>query len=258
MQLRARFIAGVCGTAFLAITARAAFTVPELTGPVVDQAGMIDVTTERALETGLRALRDQGGSQINVLTVNTLEELPIEQASIQVVDKWKLGGRKNDNGVLLMIALKERRLRIEVGQGLEGSLTDADSKRIIDQAIVPLIRAGDVNSGVLVGVYQIARKTDPTFDLAPYFEGKIRKRAQEQHRSGPGRILIFILVFLAIVALSGRRRRRAGFFGGGWGGGGGFGGGGWGGGGGFGGGSGGGGWSGGCGGFSGGGASGGW
>ncbi len=237
---------------FASFEARAEFAVPQLTAPVIDEAGVIDRAAEAAVATALRALHDQGGSQITVLTVNSLEGLPIEQASIKVVDAWKLSGRNADTGVLLLIAPKERKMRIEVGRGLEGSLTDADSKRIIDESIRPLFRSGDYSSGVIVGVYQIARKTDPSIDLAPYLEGK-GKRPPLANEESPHRLwIIFILILLFLIF--GRPSRRRGFFGGG----GGWGGGGWSGGGGNWSGGGSGGWSGGGGGFAGGGASGDW
>lgn len=234
--------------------ARAEFQVPELTGPVVDQAHILDRGTEQKIEAALRYLHEQGGSQITVLTVPSLEGLPIEQASIKVTDAWKLGTAKGDNGVLLLVAPKERSVRIEVGQGLEGVLTDADSKEIVSDSIIPLFRAGDFPSGVLVGVYQIARKTDPNVDLTPYLEGAVQKAPRGGHSPLRGWVLfIFFILFILFSLLGGggggrRRFRRGGFYygGGGWGGGGGFGG------------SGGGGWSGGGGGFSGGGASGNW
>ncbi len=242
---------------FVAAVAWAEFQVPPLTGPVVDDAGILDSSTRAALERGLYGLREKGGSQINVLTVKSLEEMPIEQAGIKVFDTWKLGGTKTDNGALLLVAPNERRVRIEVGQGLEGSLTDADSKRIIEEAILPLFRSGDFNSGVLVGVYQIVRKTDPDFDLKPYLENQIRRPARGNRGGGlPGWLVILIILAFFIFrggGGGGRRFRRSGIYYGGWGGG--FGGG-FGSGGGFGGG--GGGWSGGGGSGSGGGASGGW
>lgn len=243
---------------FMPQTAWAEFKVPQLTGPVVDEAHIIDAQTSQKIEAALRHLRQQGGSQITVLTVPSLEGLPIEQASIRVTDQWKLGGEKTDNGVLLLVAPKERKVRIEVGQGLEGVLTDADSKRIIAESITPLFRAGDYSSGVLVGVYQISRKTDPGIDLQPYLEGAAQDR-MPVGQSSPlkaGIILLFLILFFIFSAFGGggggRRRgiHRGGYYygGGGWGGGGG----------GFGGRGGGGSWSGGGGGFSGGGASGDW
>ncbi len=234
--------------------ARADFTVPQLSGPVVDQAQTLDPASEQTLERGLRALREKGGSQINVLTVDSLSGLTIEQASIQVVDQWQLGGRKKDDGVLLFIAPKERSLRIEVGQGHEGVLTDADSKRIIEESIVPLFRSGDFSSGVIVGVYQIVKKTDPDFDIASYFEGRKRPasdRSRSQPISNSVRLLFFVLFLIFFFLKRGGKRlirgrgiSYGGFGGGSWGGGSGS--------------FGGGGWSGGGGGFSGGGASGRW
>src|SRR3990167_8008248 len=85
-------------------TAFAEFTVPPLTDPVVDQAGMIDSSTEQQISGVLRSLRDQADTQISVLTINSLDGLPIEEASIKVTESWKLGGEKTDNGVLLLVA----------------------------------------------------------------------------------------------------------------------------------------------------------
>ncbi len=261
-KLTSAALAGVLGLMLAAkAPAQETFTPPELTGPVVDQANVIDGRSERAIESGLRALRAQGGSQINILTVPTLGGLTIEQASIRVVDQWRLGGQKADDGALIFLAIEERKLRIEVGQGLEGKLTDADSKRIIDQSMVPLLRAGDISGAMLVGVYQVVRKTDPGFDISPYLESQA---AQDGHSPAPGfgaeggrlniGVILFFLFILFLFGRGGRRRRRGGALpflvgwgmGQSWGGGGGRGGG-------FGGG-----WGGGGGGFSGGGASGDW
>jgi uncharacterized protein len=244
----------VAGLSAFGSQARAAFVVPPLTGPVVDQAGVLDSSSVQALENGLTALHNQGGSQINVLTVDELGDVPIEQASIQVVDKWKLGGAKLDNGVLLMVSAKDHHVRIEVGRGLEGVLTDVQSHRIIDESMIPLFRSGDYNSAILVGVFQIVKLTDPNFDIKPFLEGGARvQRSRGGRRGGDSPLkLIIIIIFVAIYLISRLfgGGRGGGFYGGGFGGGG-FGGGGFGGGGG-------GGWGGGGGGFNGGGSSGSW
>ena len=230
------------------------FEVPALRSAVTDQAGILSAVTRRQLESALRQLQSVGGTQLAVLTLPDLAGLTIEQASIRVVDAWKLGGKQADNGVLLLVARDERKVRIEVGQGLEGTLTDAYSKRIIDEGITPLFRQGDMNGGVTFGVYQIARITNPNVDLRPYLEGQIRQPRQRSRRSSSPWQSLFGLLLLAAVfsmrmgflpflflgGMGGHRYRRGmGGFGGG---GGGFGGG----------------FSGGGGGFSGGGASGGW
>jgi len=231
------------------------FVVPPLTGPVVDTAHLLEPQSETFLSQRLRALREQGGSQIVVLTVDELHGLPIEQASIQVTDAWKLGSATKDNGILLLIAAKERAVRIEVGQGLEGQLTDAYSRRIIDRVIVPRFRASDIDGGVIAGVGAILQYTDPDF----VFGGEPQPDASRRGWSMPFLIWLVIFVFIWLRSLSGggpggglrSGYRRSGPTS--WGGGG-FGGGGFSGGGGFGGG----GFSGGGGGFSGGGASGRW
>lgn len=237
----------------------AAFQVPQLTGPVVDEAGILSRAAEISLENSLRHLRANGGSQLQVLTVPSLGGTPIEQASIAVTSSWKLGTSKDDRGVLFLIARDERRMRIEVGQGNEGSLTDVQSKRIIEESVTPLFRTGDFDSGVIVGVYQIARATDPEIDIAPYLEGAVRKSSSSRPRLPINGWIIFVIFAWFIISniLGGgggsKLRRRSGIYYGGLGGLGGLGGGrGWSSGGG------GGGWSGGGGGFSGGGASGSW
>jgi uncharacterized protein len=194
-----------------------AFVVPELTGPVVDEAGILKPNTKRALDGALRALKNSGGSQINILTLRSLKGLPIEQASIKVVDAWKLGGKKSDNGILFLIAAEEHRMRIEVGQGLEGLLTDVESKRIIEDAVRPLFKAGDYDSGVIVGIYRIAQKTDPTIDLKPYLEGQVERHRVSSGRSAHPlfRLLFFILIgaiFILVKIFGGGGRGGGGGF----------------------------------------------
>ena len=223
-----------------------AFDVPRLTGPVVDRAGMLSSAAEQQIADALRRLQQQpGGMQIAVLTVPDLGGETIEQASIQVAEAWQLGNEATDKGVLLMVAKAERRIRIEVGQGLEGDLPDAHAKRIIDEAMTPLFRSGNVDQGILVGVYQIAQRVHPDLDVAPLFQGSPQRDWQTAHRSGRGIGALLTILFLLLLLFGGRGMgggllggSRGGYGGGGFGGGGGF--------------------SGGGGGFSGGGASGGW
>ena len=248
------FFRALAFSCLLAWSAGAAeFEVPALRAAVTDQAGILSPVTRQQLESALQQLESAGGTQLAVLTLPDLAGLTIEQASIRVVDEWKLGSKAADNGVLLLVARDERKVRIEVGQGLEGALTDADAKRIIDEAITPLFRAGDMNGGVMVGVYQIARLTNPDIDLRPYLEGALRQGGvRSRSEAGPLQTILLGLLLLAVFSMRmglfplmllggmggyGARRGLGGYAGGG----GGFGG-----------------FSGGGGGFSGGGASGGW
>src|SRR4249919_1912569 len=136
-------------------TVAAALTFPPLTGRIVDQADIISPAAKAAIEPKLADLEDKSGIQLVVATVNSLEGQEIEPYANELFRAWKLGEATKNNGVLLLIAPKERRVRIEVGYGLEGTLTDAVSSIIISNAIAPRFKAGDFNGGVTRGVDDI-------------------------------------------------------------------------------------------------------
>ena len=141
----------------LMITAAAsALEVPYLAGRVNDQAGLLDEGFEGRLEERLRLMEEETGAQVVVLTIPSLEGDPLEDFSIRVVETWKLGRADTDDGVLILVARDERRMRIEVGYGLEGVLTDAQSGRIIDQLMAPRFREGDFNGGVGAAVEAVS------------------------------------------------------------------------------------------------------
>ncbi len=185
MMLRRASVRALAFALLLACSVGAAeFEVPALRSAVTDRGGILSPVNRQQLESALRQLQSVGGTQLAVLTLPDLAGLSIEEASILIADAWKLGSEQADNGVLLLVARDERKVRIEVGQGLEGTLTDAYSKRIIDEAITPLFRQGDLNGGVTIGVYQIARLTNPDLDLRPYLEGQLRRAGARAHSAG--------------------------------------------------------------------------
>ena len=134
--------------------------VPPLVGRVVDQTGTLSTNDVSSLNQTIRAFEARKGSQVAVLIVPTTDGEAIEQYSIRVAEAWKIGRKKIDDGVLLVIAKNDRHLRIEVGYGLEGALTDAISKRIIDEDITPKFKAGDFGGGISAGVDRILRVVD--------------------------------------------------------------------------------------------------
>lgn len=135
-----------------AAVAVADVAVPPLTGRVVDQTGTLTSEQISTLDGTLQAFEQRKGSQIAVLIVPTTEPETIEQFSIRVAEAWKIGRKKVDDGAILVVAKDDRRLRIEVGYGLEGALTDVTSKRIIDEIITPKFRDGDFAGGITAGV----------------------------------------------------------------------------------------------------------
>lgn len=228
----------------------ATFDVPTLTGPVVDNAALMTSGENEELSQALKKIHSAGGPQINVLTVESIDPLTIEEASIKVAQEWALGGKKEDNGLLLMVAKKEKKVRIEVGQGLEGDLTDAYSKRIIDYDIVPQFRHGNFGLGIIAGVRGMLLRMNPPLRLEDYIGDKYSRDDYGDAENINVYVILFIIFVFIVFGFLGGGFRGGGsgyygdgdFFGGG----------------GFGGSSGGGGWSGGGGGFSGGGASGSW
>lgn len=234
---------------FMGLVARAEFKVPALTGPVVDNGELITAHDEELLDSLIRQFQQTHRVQIQVLTVQSLEGDSIEQASIKVTDAWKIGDKKRDDGLLIFVSADERKIRIEVGQGLEGVIPDVVAHRVITDVMIPMFRQGNSSQAIVLGTYQLMKILDHDFSgdetLQKYNPDE---RTLFQRYEGLF-ILLFVFLILFLNMLTPRGRRYRG--GGGWwmGGGGGWGGGGFGGGGG---------WSGGGGGFSGGGASGGW
>ena len=125
---------------------------PPLTGRVVDQTNTLTSATIETLNQRIRSFEQRKGSQIAVLIVPTTQPETIEQYSLRVAEAWKIGRRKIDDGALLVIAKNDHKLRIEVGYGLEGALTDVTSRRIIDEVIVPRFKQGDFAGGIGEGL----------------------------------------------------------------------------------------------------------
>lgn len=129
--------------------------VPPLTAHVTDLTGTLTAEQRAALESRLQAFETQKGSQITVLIVPTTQPEDIAQYSIRVVDQWKLGRKKVDDGVLLLVAKDDHKLRIEVGYGLEGALPDVIAKRIVADDIAPHFKQGDFYGGIVAGMTRI-------------------------------------------------------------------------------------------------------
>ncbi|WP_164116655.1 YgcG family protein [Sphingorhabdus sp. Alg239-R122] len=254
---------------FFMLSPLQAQTFPELTGRVVDEAGLLSAGQEAQLTQKLQALEDQSGRQLVVATVSDLQGYPIEDYGYQLGRTWGIGSAERDDGTILLVAPNERKVRIEVGYGLEGIMTDALSSIIIQNDILPNFRNGDMAAGIIAGVDTINTQLTLPEDEARAYAQSLERQQRDRDSEGNYGMLIFwalILIFFVLPAIFSSRkgkRYRGGSgpiiiwgpgTGSSWGGsGGGFGGGGFGGGG-----FGGGGFGGGGGGFGGGGASGGW
>ena len=145
---------------FGSFAAGAQIAIPPLTGRVTDQTATLTVEQKAELEQTLQAFEARKGSQIVVHVVPTTAPETIEQYALRVAEQWKPGRKKIDDGVILVVAKDDRALRIEVGYGLEGALTDAASKRIISEIIAPRFKQGDFHGGIRAGIDQIMRVID--------------------------------------------------------------------------------------------------
>jgi uncharacterized protein len=172
----------------------AALDVPPLRGRVNDYAGVLAQDQLRSLESRLAQFEQETGHQVAVLTIPTLDGEDIEGFSIRVADNWKIGKKGFDNGVILVIAIKDRRLRLEVGYGLEGVLPDAIAKTIISDYIVPRFRAQDYAGGIIAGIDAVLKviKNEPLPESA-------RKKAGDEG-SNLNSIAMFVIA-LAVFAL---------------------------------------------------------
>jgi len=170
--------------------------VPALQRRVVDTASMLSPTTIRQLDDMLAALEASDSTQIVVLTIPSLEGENIEEFSLKVVEKWQIGQQEFDNGALLLIAKNDRKIRIEVGYGLEGSLTDLVAGRIIREIITPRFRDGNFDLGVIDGISAMIGSVKGEFDGST-----LPAKNHEQSGDLYGFLVFFLFAFFSLGRL---------------------------------------------------------
>ena len=172
--------------------------VPPLTGPVVDQAKLLTPNQKRSLSRIFKQVSKGNGPQIQILTVKSLEGETIEDFSIKVVDQWKLGKKDTDTGLLFLVSMNDKKMRIEVGDGLEGTLTDYESHRII-QEIKPYFKSGQYDEGIIHGTKLILSKLGITSIKT---KGNQARRVRKRGGFSSFSTIIF---FLLMIFFRGRR-----------------------------------------------------
>jgi uncharacterized protein len=196
----------------IAVVQAAAPEFPPLTGRINDHAGLLSERDETELEAALAQFETETTNQIVVATLESLQGLAIEEYGYQLGRQWGIGQEGKDNGALLIVAPEEREVRIEVGYGLEGELTDAVSRTIIETIILPHFRQGDFPAGVKAGVAGMIETLNGSYDpaLPPV-------QARETERAPAPWPLAIVLPFILIIVLNrvfgrgGRRGRRRGY-----------------------------------------------
>jgi uncharacterized protein len=181
----------------------AAFEVPKLNTRILDQAKLIDAASKQQINQLLAGHEKASSNQVIVVTLKVLQGYSIEQAGVDMGRAWGVGQKEQDNGIVLILAQAERKVRIEVGYGLEGIMTDAVSATIIQEYMLPRFKTGDFSGGLLVGTQAIVAALGGEY-IAP---------APKSKKAGNGSglpSLIFMLIFMAFAAMGrigGRRGR---------------------------------------------------
>jgi uncharacterized protein len=188
----------------LPVKGASALDVPQLRGRVNDYAGILSAATKKQLDTFLAELEQTDSTQIVVLTLPSLEGENLEAFSIRVAETWKIGQKGLDNGAILLVALQERKIRIEVGYGLEGRLTDLVAGRIIRNVIVPRFKTGNFDQGIAEGVAAM------TGVVRGEYEPPQTSRGKGTPAGGFHSILVPLLAFLFFINVLGRARRGIG------------------------------------------------
>lgn len=204
----------------LSATAYAQNALPELTGRVVDEANLLSTSTEADLVAMLQAHETETGQQVVVVTVQSLNGRTIEEFGVELGRHWGIGQAEQDNGVLLIVAPNERQVRIEVGYGLEGALTDAKAGVIIQNEIIPAFRSGDRARGIVDGTRAILAALRGEAET-------LSGIAEDDQKFAIPPVLIFFIFILIVMSLRsfgrhGRGYSRSGSRMGGWSSGGGF------------------------------------
>jgi len=182
--------------------------VPALTGRVVDDANVLSPAARQRLDAELAAHEEKTGQQIVVATLRSLQGRTIEDYGVQLGRQWRIGKKGQNNGIVLLVAPNEHKVRIEIGFGLEGDLTDADSRTIIERFILPRFKRGDIEGGVVIGAESILRALgEEPAGAAPRGEAQ-----PAEDGSGAGSLIFTILVFVFFIWAMRRRRGGAGSF----------------------------------------------
>ncbi|MBO7430271.1 MAG: TPM domain-containing protein [Spirochaetia bacterium] len=179
--------------------------VPGYSGYVNDYAGVISDKNKTAMEEVAKDLDDKTGAQIAVLTVRSMAPYTsIDEFGMAVAEKWKVGEKGKDNGIIIILAMEERRIKIEVGYGLEGLLNDARVGRIIDKYIIPYFNGAEYGNGLRHGLFKIADIIGTEMNV------ELDSRTKEDHTAAETlSMVVFFIIFISIFVLMIRRMNNA-------------------------------------------------
>ncbi len=203
-----RLLLAFCAALLFGGAALAAPTFPPLTGRVVDNANILSPATEQQMTAKLQTLEQQTTRQVVVVTLPDLQGYEIEEYGYQLGRHWKIGQAKEDNGALFIVAPSDRKVRIEVGYGLEPVITDALSSVILQEQVLPRFRDGDMEAGVVAGTDAIVQQLSLPDDQAKAVVAQAAVPAAEPGIPPFAMLFIMFMIFMMLSGMFGRRRRR--------------------------------------------------
>ena len=208
MAKKTFFLSALFGVILLGCSFTAA-SLPEFTAPVVDSIGRVSAEVETQINSELTSFQQSGGPQIAVAVVDTTGNATLENYSIDLARSWGIGDKEKDNGVLVLIALTDRTLRIEVGSGVEGELTDVTAGRIVDSVMLPRLRANDIDGAVRDGaraVMQVWRGENIVSEaIVP--SNTVTEPTQQQSIFS---IILFFGIMFVFITLAAAGKKRGG------------------------------------------------
>jgi uncharacterized protein len=185
--------------------------IPALSAPVMDEAGFLNQAEREDLNQLAYEINTHAGPQITILTVNDLQENSIEEFSIRVAEKWKLGTKERGNGLLIIVSKAERKMRIEVGQGIEGEITDYESNKYIRDILTPAFRDGQFHAGLKLVMQDVAQKFNIQLSEGNRF---VRRATPSRSLPGPLKMAFPFLIGVLILGqiILGKRPVARGIF----------------------------------------------
>ncbi len=193
-MLKIRSFAAIAGLMLLSASAFASVKLPVPYGYVNDYAGVIDSASSARMERAIEALKKKTGAEISVVTVKTTDPLTPKEYATEILNKWGIGQKGKDNGLVLLTAIEERRTEIETGYGLEGSITDGFAGRVMDEKLIPQMRKGDFGTGMADSVDMLAAQIEKDIN-----EGGGTKKSSDNSLLFIIFGVIFALIVLAMV-----------------------------------------------------------
>lgn len=189
---------------------------PALNQPLIDLAGLLSASQVQDLSNNIRELHEAGGPQVGIFIADDLQGFDLEDFSIRLTKQWQLGNAKKDNGLIILVAVKERKIKIEVGSGIEGDVTDVESSRWIRHILTPSFRSQNYAGGLKTVLFEVAKKFDITLSGKPLAR-RVRRSGREL---SPISSLVIVILFFIVLPFINRMRGGSRGFSGGYGGGG--------------------------------------